>query len=69
MDLLPLLRAHAERVAHLREVLYGDGVVNEVMAADDEACQLGQWPKQASELPHLSRLLVRALQELSQATA
>ena len=47
MDLLPLLRAHAEWVAHLREALYGDGVVNEVMAPDDEACQLGQWLRDA----------------------
>ena len=47
MELLPLLRAHAECVARLREALYGGGVVNEVMAADDEACEPGQWLKEA----------------------
>jgi hypothetical protein len=45
MELFSLLHAHAEWVSRLREALYGDGVLNEVMAADDEACQLGQWLK------------------------
>jgi hypothetical protein len=45
MDLSFLLRAHAEWVARLREALYGDGALNDLMAADHEACQLGQWLK------------------------
>ena len=34
-------------VVRVREALDGGGDVNEVMAADDEACQLGQWLKEA----------------------
>ena len=45
MDLSSLLRAHAEWVARLREALYCDGALDDSMAADDEACQLGQWLK------------------------
>jgi hypothetical protein len=115
MILFPLLRAHAEWVARLREALYGDGVLNQVMPADDEACQVGRWLKDAGrtyaampeyeaakdvhtmfhrraalcvelmdagrrnealaetqergELRCLSRLLVKALQEFSQAVS
>lgn len=45
MNLSSMLRAHAEWVAHLRETLYGDGVFNRTLVADDEACELGRWLK------------------------
>ncbi len=43
MKIFNLMRAHGEWVVHLREALYGDGAPSLLMAADDEACQLGQW--------------------------
>jgi hypothetical protein len=44
--LTTLLRAHGEWVVRLREALYGEEGLTSRMAANEEACPLGQWLKE-----------------------
>jgi hypothetical protein len=46
VHLTTLLRAHGDWVTRLREALYGDEGLTSRMAANDEACALGQWLKE-----------------------